>query len=71
MKQRSWNELGPAAKVAVGVGATVQIGLLVAALVDLARRPADRIRGPKLLWVPITFINFLGPLAYFIIGRKG
>jgi hypothetical protein len=46
----------------------IQIGLMIIALVDLARRPATR--GPKWMWVLlIVLINFIGPIAYFIIGR--
>ena len=46
----------------------IEIGLMIFALVDLARRPATR--GPKWMWVLlIVLINFIGPIAYFIIGR--
>jgi len=36
----------------------------------LSRRPQDQIKGPKPLWVGISFINTIGPLAYFSFGRK-
>lgn len=46
----------------------IELGLIIAALVDLARRPHTR--GPKWLWVlVILFINFLGPIIYFVFGR--
>jgi Phospholipase_D-nuclease N-terminal len=48
----------------------VQVGLLVRALWDLWRRPADQINGSKLLWAPLCFVNFIGPLAYFRWGRR-
>ncbi len=48
----------------------MQLSLLAAALVDIWRRPADQIRGPKRLWVGLSFINFAGPLSYFAIGRR-
>jgi len=48
----------------------VQVGLLFTALRDLWRRPADQINGSKLLWAPLCFVNFFGPLAYFRFGRK-
>lgn len=70
MENRSWSQLGPLAKVGVFVLAIFQIGLLAAALVDMSRRPADRIRGPKVLWFPVAFVNFIGPVAYFVVGRK-
>lgn len=47
----------------------IQLGLLIAALVDLVRRPATN--GPKWLWaLIIVFINIIGPIIYFIAGRK-
>jgi hypothetical protein len=47
----------------------IQLGLIVAALIDLARRPVTR--GPKWLWVVvILFVNFIGPIIYFLVGRE-
>ena len=43
---------------------------LATALFDISRRPQDQIKGPKPLWVGISFINTIGPLAYFFFGRK-
>ena len=50
----------------------VQITLLVAALTDIHRRPAEQINGSKWLWSAVTFANFMGigPIAYFAFGRK-
>jgi hypothetical protein len=48
----------------------VQVGLQVAALVDLRRRPPDRVRGRKAIWAALSFVNFLGPIAYFAYGRR-
>lgn len=46
----------------------IQLGLLVAALVDLIRRQTTR--GPKWAWgIAIVAFSILGPLAYFIFGR--
>lgn len=47
----------------------IQIVLLVFALVDLAKQKVTR--GPKWVWaVVIVFINILGPILYFVLGRK-
>jgi uncharacterized membrane protein YhaH (DUF805 family) len=47
----------------------IELALLVAALVDLIRR--EKTRGPKWAWVlVIVLINFIGPIVYFIAGRK-
>lgn len=49
--------------------AILQIGLIIFAMADLVRRPHTR--GPKWLWaVLILFVQFIGPLGYFIIGRE-
>ena len=53
-------------------GAIVEGVLKIAALVDIARRPAEQIRGPKWVWVTVvTLVNSMGgaPLAYFVAGR--
>ena len=42
----------------------LQLGLMIAALIDLARRPSAR--GPKWIWV---FVNTIGPIIYFLVGR--
>jgi hypothetical protein len=48
----------------------VQLGLLVAALVDIYRRPAPEIRGRARLWAAVAFVNFVGPISYFLFGRR-
>ena len=47
----------------------LQLGLMAVALIDLARR--ERTRGPKWLWaLVIIFVNLIGPIVYFVIGRE-
>ncbi len=47
----------------------IQLGLMIAALVDLVRRAQTH--GPKWVWVlVIILINFIGPIVYFVAGRK-
>jgi hypothetical protein len=49
----------------------VQIGLLLAALSDIHRRPEGQIRGNKKWpWTLAAFVNFVGPVSYFLFGRK-
>jgi hypothetical protein len=52
------------------VSAFVQIALLVAALIDIRGRSAGDIRGSKRWWTAALFVNFVGPIAYFLFGRK-
>jgi hypothetical protein len=47
----------------------IELALMITALVDLARRAQTR--GPKWAWVlVIVLINFIGPIIYFVAGRK-
>ena len=47
----------------------VQIALVVIALLDLSQRKSTW--GPKWVWViVILFVNLLGPLIYFLVGRE-
>jgi hypothetical protein len=69
-QKRSWNDLGPAARAAIVAAGALQLGLLGAALTDLRRRRGDQINGPRRLWVAVSFVNFFGPIAYFVFGRK-
>jgi hypothetical protein len=69
-EKRQWSDLTALQRRAIIGAGTAQIGLLVAALLDIRRRPAKQIRGPKKLWTAASFVNFVGPIAYFVAGRK-
>ena len=68
-KQR-WSDLSSRQQRAIIAAGVVQNALLVAALIDLRRRPAEQVNGNKRLWVALSFVNFVGPIAYFALGRK-
>jgi flagellar biosynthesis/type III secretory pathway M-ring protein FliF/YscJ len=68
--RKRWSDLSREQRAAVVAAGTVQIGLQVAALVDLRRRSARELNGSKPLWVGLSFVNFAGPLAYFAVGRR-
>ncbi|MEV5569225.1 PLD nuclease N-terminal domain-containing protein [Spirillospora sp. NPDC052269] len=70
MEQRSWAELGVRQRRMIVGAAVVQWVLAIAALVDLRRRPAEEVRGSKRVWRVAAFVNFAGPVAYFLFGRK-
>ncbi len=47
----------------------IQLALIVFALLDLRQRAATR--GPKWVWVlVIIFVNIIGPIIYFVVGRN-
>jgi hypothetical protein len=54
-----------------GLGGLIHFILMVAALIDLRRRPAEQINGSKRLWVfLVSLIYLIGPIGYFVFGRK-
>jgi hypothetical protein len=70
MARRRWNELTDGEKTAILVAASLQISLAATAWIDLARRPATQVRGPKPLWAVAIAVNFVGPISYFAVGRR-
>lgn len=49
--------------------ALLQLGLMIAALIDLAKR--EKTKGPKWVWIlVIVFGEIIGSLIYFIFGRE-
>lgn len=69
--QKKWKDLSTPQKVSVILLGIVQITLLVAALLDIRKRSEDEITGGnKRIWIMIAFINYIGPIAYFLFGRK-
>jgi hypothetical protein len=69
-QKKRWSELSSKQRSAIMAAGVVQLSLQAAALVDMRRRPARQVDGPKPMWVALSFVNFLGPLAYFAIGRR-
>ena len=49
----------------------IQVGLLIAALVDLGREERRVRGGNKLVWaLVVVFVNIIGPIIYFVAGRE-
>lgn len=47
----------------------IQLILMVVALVDLIK--IDKTNGPKWVWaIVILVINIVGPILYFVLGRR-
>ena len=71
--RRRWSDLSPGTHRLIIVTAVAESIIKGAALVDIKRRPAAQIRGPKWLWVPvIVVVNSAGvvPISYFLFGRR-
>ncbi|MEC5151949.1 PLDc N-terminal domain-containing protein [Cryobacterium sp. GrIS_2_6] len=69
-RKRGWNDLSPREQTGVLVAGSVQLALAATAWAELAKRPAALVNGPKLLWAAIIGMNFIGPIAYFVCGRR-
>lgn len=63
-------KLDPRLRLPVAIAAAVQIALTGAALRDIRRRDPAQIHGSKKLWTAASFVNFVGPIAYFLVGRR-
>jgi len=70
MAKKKWSKLSTLKRRGVLLSGAVQFALLVAALADIWRRPKEEIRGDKRLWTAVSFVNFVGPIAYFVFGRR-
>jgi len=69
-QKRQWADLSVGTRAAIVAAGAVQLTLLGVALNDLRKRPATSLNGPKRLWVALCFVNFVGPISYFVFGRK-
>ena len=73
MARKHWSDLSEGSRRLI-IGAAVVEGILkVAALVDMARRPAGQVRGPRWLWATgVAVVGSAGilPVSYFVFGRK-
>ncbi|HWG12850.1 MAG TPA: hypothetical protein VG268_06230 [Streptosporangiaceae bacterium] len=72
MAGRHWSDLSPRTRRLVIAGAGAEALLKLAVLVDLKRRPAREVRGPKRVWALSMVVNSAGaiPVAYFALGRR-
>jgi hypothetical protein len=70
MARMRWTDLSDRQRVMIVTAAAAELSLKIAALVDIQRRPAELIRGPKSLWRSAMVVNLIGPLSYFAFGRR-
>ncbi len=68
--RKKWSELSDRNRRLITILGVIEGVLLVATLVDIRRRPADQIKGSKRMWTAIAFVNIIGPIAYFVFGRR-
>jgi hypothetical protein len=70
---RQWSDRSQRTRRLLTITAVAEGVLKVAALIDLKRRPASQVRGPKWLWATmVTVVSSAGvaPISYFVFGRR-
>lgn len=67
---KRWADLSDGQRKLLVAAAMAEAALKITALIDIQRRPADQIRGPKGLWRAAMAVNLIGPVSYFAVGRK-
>ena len=70
MTARSWGDLTDRQKALLLTMTSVQLALAATAWVDLVRRPEAQVNGRKGVWALVIAVNYLGPLAYLLRGRR-
>ncbi len=69
-ERRKWSEMSGGQRTAILVLASVELALTATAAVDLVRRPASGVRGPKVLWACALVVQPVGPIAYLALGPR-
>lgn len=69
-RRKSWRDMTRGQRIGMVLTGAVQMALLVAAQRSISKTPDSQIRGKKALWRAASFINFFGPVSYFVFGRR-
>ncbi len=73
MARKRWQDLDRRTQRLIMAAGAADSVLKIVALIDLARRPAAEVRGPKPVWASaLVAVNAAGamPIAYFVWGRR-
>ena len=58
------------AQARAGVQGIINLVLIILTIRDIRRRSDDEIKGNRKLWMLAAFAAPVGPIAYFVFGRK-
>jgi hypothetical protein len=70
-QRKQWGDLSERTRKLIIVGAVGEEIVKVVALIDIKRRPASQIRGPKWVWAALmAVVGSAGilPVSYFLLG---
>jgi hypothetical protein len=73
MARKQWSDLSERTRRLLTITVVAEGILKLAALIDLKRRPASQVRGPKWLWATVlAIVSSAGvvPISYFVFGRR-
>jgi hypothetical protein len=68
--KKHWADLSDGQRKLLLAAAAAELSLKITALIDIKHRPAERIRGSKAMWRAAMAVNLIGPVSYFVVGRK-
>ena len=71
--RKQWSDLSQRTRRFLIAAAAAEGILKAAALIDIKRRPASQVRGPRWLWATVvTVVSSAGvvPVSYFLFGRR-
>lgn len=63
-------DLPVAAWIALGLLVVISLGLLIAAEYTIFTTPIERLTLPRWAWALISLVQFIGPIAFFVAGRR-
>jgi hypothetical protein len=69
--KKRWSDFSPRQRVAIVLGAIIELTMTTIAVRDLVRRPRMQVRGSKPMWLIAFVVQPFGPILYFLIGRRG
>ncbi len=58
------------AQARAGLQGLINLALMIWTIWDIRHRSDDEINGKRKLWMMAAFAPPIGPIAYFILGRK-
>lgn len=68
--KKRWRDLNALQQRTIVFAGAAELAVTAAAARDLKRRPKQRVRGPKLVWLLSFVVQPFGPLAYLLVGRR-
>lgn len=69
-QKKSFKDLSQGQRTLIIVLTAIDVIAKALAVRDIRKRSADEVRGPKALWYSLQALNFIGPAAWFTLGRR-